>query len=153
VRLAVQKYQPKEAAAAAAATEAAASSGAGGGGGDESDGGAGGSFTGMDSVAGAVSKLLAGVVANTHEADDAEGWRWARLYNEPCDLALRCRKAEADALYALFSGDCSQPGAPRRMSPPQFLALLEGACVVDDLFPVKQVRGGAGRGGAGRFRD
>jgi hypothetical protein len=94
----------------------------------------------------AVEKLLGILRTATFDArpaadsDDSEAWRWKRLYNEQCDTMLRMVKPQLDELYMRFSGNDNDPGAPRRMGPDEFQQLVEKAELLDEFFPMKQVK-------------
>jgi hypothetical protein len=61
------------------------------------------------------------------------------LWNENNDLALKRQYKTLLKLYEKYSGRYAVPGAPKFVSPQEFVKMVEDSGVISDHFPFKEI--------------
>jgi hypothetical protein len=73
---------------------------------------------------------------NTYNSND---FRWTKLYNEPCDLALKRNLKNIKEIYAKHSGKEALPSEAKFMCMTEFIDLITISGVIDETFGAREV--------------
>jgi hypothetical protein len=87
----------------------------------------------------AIEKLINVHIFSNAVRDDANKWRWDRLYNEPCDMAFKAVLPHFQALYSKYTGKENFPGERKTMCKDEFVKMMDDALVVDQTFTAREV--------------